>query len=48
MTHAVDLMQGAFAGERLGMYGRELLILGALTALCTAAGAVLYKRKDWT
>lgn len=48
MTHAVDLMQGAFAGERLGMYGRELLILGALTALCTAAGALLYKRKDWT
>lgn len=48
MTYAVDLMQGVFAGDSLGLHGKELLILGALTAICTAVGAVLYKRKDWT
>lgn len=48
MTHAVDLMQGTFAGESLGLHGRELFILGASTAICTAAGAVLYRRRDWT
>lgn len=48
MTHAVDLMQGIFAGESLRLHGRELLILGALTVVCTAVGAVLYRRKDWT
>ncbi len=48
MTHAVDLMQGIFAGEPLGTHGKEMLILGALTAFCTVAGAALYRRKDWT
>lgn len=48
MTYAVDLMQGVFAGDRLGLHGRELLILGAVTAVCTVAGAVLYRKKDWT
>ena len=28
MTYAVDLMQGLFAGESLGMYKTELLVLG--------------------
>lgn len=48
MTHAVDLMQGVFAGDRLILHRRELLILGALTVICTAAGAFLYRGKDWT
>lgn len=48
MTHSVDLMQGAFAGESLGQHGMELLILGAVTAVCSTAGAVLYRKKDWT
>lgn len=48
MTHAVDLMQGIFAGDSLFLHGRELLILGTLTVVCTAVGAVLYRRKDWT
>lgn len=48
MTYAVDLMQGIFAGDRLRLHGTELLILGSVTAVCTVAGAVLYKRKDWT
>lgn len=48
MTHAVDLMQGAFAGDSLSLHGKELLILGSVTAVCTAAGAALYRKKDWT
>lgn len=47
MTHAVDLMQGVFAGDSLGLHGTELLILGSLTVVCTAAGAALYRKKDW-
>lgn len=47
MTYAVDLMQGVFAGERLGGHGKELLVLGAVAAGCTAVGAVLYRKKDW-
>lgn len=47
MTYAVDLLQGVFAGESLAMHGKELLILGAVAAAGTAAGAVLYRRKDW-
>lgn len=48
MTYAVDLMQGVFAGYSLGLYKAELLILGAVTVVCTAVGAVLYRKKDWT
>ena len=48
MTYAVDLMQGVFAGDGLGGHGRELLVLGAVAAGCTAVGAVLYRKKDWT
>ena len=48
MTYAVDLMQGVFAGNSLSLHGKELLILGAVTAVCAVVGAVLYKRKDWT
>lgn len=47
MTYAVDLMQGVFAGDGLGVHGKELWILGVLAAVCTAAGAVLYRRNDW-
>lgn len=47
MTYAVDLMQGVFAGDRLSLHGKELLVLGILAVICTAAGAVLYRRKDW-
>lgn len=48
MTYAVDLMQGVFAGNSLKLHGTELLILGLVTVICTAVGAVLYRRKDWT
>ena len=48
MSHAVDLMQGTFAGDSLSLHGTELLILGALTVVCTAVGVVLYRKKDWT
>lgn len=48
MTYAVDLMQGVFAGDKLGLHGTELIILGSVTVICTATGAVLYRHKDWT
>ncbi len=48
MTYAVDLMQGVFAGDSLKQHGMELLILGSLTLICIIAGAILYRRKDWT
>lgn len=48
MTYAVDLVQGVFAGDSLSAHGKELLILGMMTAVCTAIGAVLYRKKDWT
>lgn len=48
MTYAVDLMQGVFAGDSLSLHGKELLVLGLVTAVCTIVGAVLYRRKDWT
>lgn len=48
MTHAVDLMQGTFAGESLSLHGAEILILGLVTVICTVVGAVLYRKKDWT
>lgn len=48
MTYAVDLVQGVFAGDSLGTYGTELLVLGIMTAACTVIGAVLYRKKDWT
>jgi len=47
MTYAVDLMQGIFAGDGLGMHKKELLVLGGLTIVFTAAGALLYRKKDW-
>ncbi len=46
MTYAVDLMQGVFAGEPLRAHGSELFILGAVTAVCVAAGAALYAGND--
>lgn len=48
MTYAVDFMQGSFAGDSLSQHGTELLVLGGVAVICTAAGAVLYRRKDWT
>ncbi len=48
MTYAVDLVQGTFAGDSVSLHGKELLILGILTVICTAAGAVSYRKKDWT
>lgn len=47
MTYAVDLMQGVFAGEALSLHGTELLVLVSVTILFAAAGAVLYRKKDW-
>lgn len=47
MTHAVDLVQGVFAGESLRSHGTELLVLGAVASICTAVGAAFYRKKDW-
>ena len=47
MTYAVDLMQGVFAGDSLSLHGTELFILGVVAVICTAVGAVLYRKKDW-
>ncbi|MDE7171513.1 MAG: ABC transporter permease [Oscillospiraceae bacterium] len=48
MTYAVDLMQGVFAGDGLGAYRSELLILGGVTLAFTAIGAILYRKQDWS
>lgn len=48
MTYAVDLMQGIFAGDRLGAHKMEILVLGGVAVVCTLIGAVLYRRRDWT
>lgn len=48
MTYAVDLMQGVFAGDTLRSYAKEILILAGVTLICTIAGGLLYKNKDWT
>ena len=48
MTYAVDLMQGVFAGDSLRLHGKELMVLGSVTAVCAILGAVLYRKKDWT
>lgn len=48
MSYAVDLMQGVFTGESLSLHGTELLVLGATAVTCTAIGAILYRKKDWT
>lgn len=48
MTHAVDLMQGVFTGDSLSLHGKELLVLGTVTVICTIAGGALYRNKDWT
>lgn len=48
MTYAVDLMQGIFAGESLNLFGKELIILSAVTIICTGVGIILYRKKDWT
>ncbi len=48
MTYAVDLMQGVFAGDSLRLHGKELMVLGSVTAVCAIVGAALYRKKDWT
>ena len=48
MTYAVNLMQGIFAGNSLGVHWKEILILGVLTVIFTGTGAFLYRKKDWT
>ncbi len=47
MTHAVDFMQGVFAGDGLRGYGMQMLVLGGLTVIFVGVGAVLYRGKDW-
>ena len=43
----VDLAQGVFAGNGLGTYSGEMLIPGGLTIVFSAAGAFLYRGRDW-
>lgn len=47
MTHAVDLMQGIFAGDSLSQHRMQILVLGLLTVTFTCVGATLYRKKDW-
>lgn len=47
MTYAVDFMQGVFAGDSLRLHGKELLVLGLVAVICTAVGAICYRKKDW-
>lgn len=48
MTHAVNLMQGVFAGDSLSVHGKELLILGGICLVFYGVGAFLYAKRDWT
>lgn len=47
MTYAVDLVQGVFCGEPLGEHIKELLVLGIITVVFIALGAIVYGRKKW-
>ncbi len=48
MTYAVDLMQGTFSGLPLKDYITEMVILCGVAITFAGAGAVLYRKKDWT
>lgn len=47
MTYAVDLLQGAFAGDGFSAHGVEVTVLALLTVLFAGIGAVCYRKKDW-
>lgn len=47
MSYAVDLVQGAFLGDGMGMYKTEILVLAATTAVCLVFGIRKFGKKDW-
>lgn len=47
MTYGVNLMQGMFLGDTFSQHTPDLTVLVGLTILCTAAGGLLYRKKDW-
>lgn len=48
MTYAVELMQGIFLGDALADHMTEASVLAGLTVIFTAAGALLYRNKNWS
>lgn len=47
LTHAVNILQGAFRGAPLREYQNSVIVLAAVLLGCTAAGAWLYRKKSW-
>lgn len=47
LTYVVDLLQGAFRGAPISELQVSLLVLSAVTIVCTSLGAWLYHRKSW-
>lgn len=47
LTHAVNVLQGAFRGAPFAEYRASALVLAAVFLGCLAAGAALYRRKSW-
>lgn len=47
MTHVVDLMKAAFAGQPFADYWVAVLVLAALTVVFGGAGMLIYRRKQW-
>lgn len=48
LTYAVDLLQGVFRGAPAAELQTSLIVLSAVTVICTALGAWLYHRKSWS
>lgn len=47
MTYAVKLMQGINAGNALGEYGTEILVLTGTIVVCLLVGRWCSKRRSW-
>lgn len=47
LTHAVNVLQGAFRGAPFHEYQSSAGLLAALFLFCTGTGAVLYQKKSW-
>lgn len=46
LTHAVNVLQGAFNGEAFSQYRSSALVLLVIGLVCGAAGSMLYKRRS--
>lgn len=47
LTHAVKVLQCAFAGDALEGVRVSVVVLAGVTLVCAACGAVLYRRRRW-